>query len=639
MAKVHNMNNLETNRQNNVEETNRLPEFTKPNETNSNDEPKEKGIMAKIKASKPYQQFEELKKLKTYHFIKAFLSYVALLTLVISLSAFSDPPQFPYPTLESDIKSATEFNAGKPTNSPLFVKLADMTGNEKMKNTKYIYAAENGKAAVRVCTDLSKEEFEKIAGIKEKDELRWDALWYNEVKALYELGCVNASILAYNGGCTENPVYPPTKSDRGNCGTPNEAAKLFTNPISNSPGGNGWLWHYMIRTNSEFNPWPGSKLSTYRNCSTTECDVAKCYNQDCYDTSQICHGWYETKKECGSSTKPKNGTYAKSCNEIVTKHSGNGYCNCGDNRRVYMCDSGFAFKCADTCKCVMPSLMTSACSNICTCNETTTVQRSEPDWMIANPQFHRSADSCHAAFGRFNTINCEQNNVLSYGQQTQWIVNLFLAATIIRLIYQYLCIYWGCTEDHSDYRILFACETLLRAYYVCKVGTIKINEVEEKQFLQGWPWLLGLVDAILVTVATLGVAYGADPFPDLGKGRTELFFLWISAIREALELCYKLYNAYSKKAYYVSSKSHNVECCSKTIPWCYGSNADEEEVKAEVELNNTMTRSIRQQGLLVTIPSGISGGQQMMVNVPNKGPMMVTVPMGLQPGQSFQVAV
>jgi hypothetical protein len=61
--------------------------------------------------------------------------------------------------------------------------------------------------------------------------------------------------------------------------------------------------------------------------------------------------------------------------------------------------------------------------------------------------------------------------------------------------------------------------------------------------------------------------------------------------------------------------------------------------KAEADLNKAMTQGVQQQGLLVTIPYGISGGQQMMINVPNKGQMMVTVPVGLQPGQSFQVAV
>jgi hypothetical protein len=567
------------------------------NESNSKDEPKKKGMMDKIKASKPYQLFERFKRWKTYHFIKALLSYIALVTLLASLGLLTNPPEFPYPTEESDIKSATEFNAGKPNNSPLFVKLAGITGNEKMKNTKYIYAAENGKASVRVCTDLSKEEFEKIAGIDEKQEVRWDQMWYKDVQKLYEKGCVNASVLAYNGGCLDEAIYSTTTGvgskgawagpyDRGNCGTPTETAKLFTNPRSNSPGGNGWLWHYMIRTSAKLNNWPDSVNLIFRNCSTTECDVAKCYDQDCYDVSQTCNGWYETQKECGSSLNPQNGTYAKTCNEIVTKDSGNGYCDCGDNRRVYMCNSDFTFKCADTCKCVPPSLVTSTCSSTCTCNETTITQRSEPDWMVANPQLAKSGEEgqiCNAAFGRFNTFPCEQNNVFSYGQQTQWIVNLFMAATILRMLFQILCLYWGCTEDNFDYRILFACETAFRAYYVCKVGTVKINEVEDKEYLQGWPWLIGLVDAVLVSIATFGVAYGADPFPELGKGRTALFFLWISALREVLNLAGKLYSAKSKKAFYVKSKSYNVECCGKTIPWCYGSN--EEEEKEEVELS------------------------------------------------------
>ena len=242
--------------------------------------------MDKIKASKPYQMYERFKTWKTYHFIQALLSYIALITLLASLGLLNNPPEFPYPTQESDIKSATEFNAGKPNNSPLFRKLAGITGNEKMKNTKYIYAAENGKASVRVCTDLSKEEFEKIAGINEKQELRWDPLWYQGVQKLYEKGCVNASVLAYNGGCYDGPIYSKVTGvgsktswtgpyERGNCGTPTETAKLFTNPA----GSNGWLWHYMIRPKATLNPWPDSKTLTFRNCSTTECDVAKCYDK------------------------------------------------------------------------------------------------------------------------------------------------------------------------------------------------------------------------------------------------------------------------------------------------------------------------------------------------------------------------
>ena len=47
----------------------------------------------------------------------------------------------------------------------------------------------------------------------------------------------------------------------------------------------------------------------------------------------------------------------------------------------------------------------------------------------------------------------------------------------------------------------------------------------------------------------------------------------------------------------------------------------------------------QQQRVAVTIPYGVSGGQQIVINVPGKGQMMVTVPMGMNPGQTFQVAV
>ena len=49
--------------------------------------------------------------------------------------------------------------------------------------------------------------------------------------------------------------------------------------------------------------------------------------------------------------------------------------------------------------------------------------------------------------------------------------------------------------------------------------------------------------------------------------------------------------------------------------------------------------SMQQQRVAVTIPYGVIGGQQIVINVPGKGQMMVTVPMGMNAGQTFQVAV
>ena len=48
---------------------------------------------------------------------------------------------------------------------------------------------------------------------------------------------------------------------------------------------------------------------------------------------------------------------------------------------------------------------------------------------------------------------------------------------------------------------------------------------------------------------------------------------------------------------------------------------------------------MQQQRVAVTIPYGVIGGQQIVINVPGKGQMMVTVPMGMNAGQTFQVAV
>lgn len=52
-----------------------------------------------------------------------------------------------------------------------------------------------------------------------------------------------------------------------------------------------------------------------------------------------------------------------------------------------------------------------------------------------------------------------------------------------------------------------------------------------------------------------------------------------------------------------------------------------------------MQQAVQQQRMSVTVPYGVMGGQQIIINVPGKGQMMVTVPMGMQAGQSFQVAV
>ena len=95
-----------------------------------------------------------------------------------------------------------------------------------------------------------------------------------------------------------------------------------------------------------------------------------------------------------------------------------------------------------------------------------------------------------------------------------------------------------------------------------------MNEVIDTKWQTGWPWMIGFFDSAFVALATLGCAIGADPFPDLIKGRTTMFFLWISAIRECLKLLYKIYSAKTKKPWIIQQKSENVECCGKTIPWC-----------------------------------------------------------------------
>ena len=135
--------------------------------------------------------------------------------------------------------------------------------------------------------------------------------------------------------------------------------------------------------------------------------------------------------------------------------------------------------------------------------------------------------------------------------------------------------YWAVVEDEPHYRILMADQSIFILYFLCNCrshGVKKVNDALEKEFFQGWPWLVSLLDSILVTVAVTGVAYGADPFPGVARGKWELLLLWIAAFKEIGKLAVKLYETCGKKAYrQVGDRGvrYPLLCCiKKDMPWC-----------------------------------------------------------------------
>ena len=178
--------------------------------------------------------------------------------------------------------------------------------------------------------------------------------------------------------------------------------------------------------------------------------------------------------------------------------------------------------------------------------------------------------------------------VFGYGYTNKAITALFIIGAILRIGNQIMSFYWGCTEDDEDYKVLFTTETFFRIYSICTKGLDYVNEVIDTKWQTGWPWMIGFFDSAFVALATLGCAIGADPFPDLIKGRTTMFFLWISAIRECLKLLYKIYSAKTKKPWIIQEKSENVECCGKTIPWCGPVKEPEDDEGPEEEDKGTV---------------------------------------------------
>lgn len=490
-----------------------------------------------------------------YHIIQSLLSYLALITMIVALTVLAFPPHFNPEVLK----------AGKGLSVPAATRIFNLVHAARLKpelqnGTTYRFASQNGKYGIRVCTDLTEKEFEAATGLVEADR-KWDNMNSNDIKKFIDDGCANTTILAFNSNCNmrtngelKGGAYYSVKQTtgafpvpaavpggkplegRGRCGKPawlgGKGNLLFTQP---DPG-HGWLWTMMIRkpTHIKLGGFPADRNLTHSNCTQAICNKPDALSKNACDSNKgrLCYD--DSEKKCLSKVE-------------LQKTGG---------------------------VCMGPKRTN------CTCNTHYEFIPGEPEWIINNKAKYENT-KCRYAFGpldadmrvwkkkRADTASpCLKKHVLGYGYENKAIVGLFIAGAILRIGNQILSLYWGCTEDDPDYRVLFTTETFFRIVSICTKGLDFVNEVIDTKWQTGWPWLIGYFDSAFVALATLGCAIGADPFPDLIKGRLTMFFLWLSAIRECLKLLYKTYSAYSKKPWIIQEASENVECCGKTIPWC-----------------------------------------------------------------------
>lgn len=548
-------------------------------------------------------------KTKLMHGYKGIMNYIALIGMITGLINLAAPVAFQKnPTVH---QATDEPNAGVPASNEMFDKLAAAHKNEKLINTQYMFAFENGKSAVRVCTDLSQSEFESITGVDAKHYFGWDII-KNKSSGQYKVftheefvkeGCSNVTTLALNGGCVEDvggygdrnfQSAVNTGAKKGHCGSPDVADKMWSPP----QGAEGWLWHYMIKIAEpeEFEP----SLLTNRTCNTTTCDTSVCQDGDCYDSSQSsCLKWYETSGCEEYNTNWDNSTIGEEpCFQKVGPYETvtNGYCDCGNDRKIWMCGVANSFTCNQVCKCVTPT-SSATCDNTtgvantetCSCSEVKTKGANAlPDWMYDKGTIERHKnEKCRFVFGRFNTNLCEGKRVLGYAMHIEWIVNLFLAGTIIRITTQVFFLYWAIFEDNHAYRIMFASKSFMIFLMFFRYGGKNISIAIENEYLQGWPWLLFLIDTVCVAVAMGGVAFGADPFPEMGKGKFTMLLLWITALIEINKLKTVLTNTYYRKSFrQIGNRGVQwpwlrfifcckcCKCLKNDMPWCIKQEAE-----------------------------------------------------------------
>ena len=206
---------------------------------------------------------------------------------------------------------------------------------------------------------------------------------------------------------------------RGQCGKPLEFGGkkelLFTDP---DPG-YGWLWTMMIRDPSvgpwkisEFGGFPEDKNLTHSNCTE------------------------------------------KICNTLDTQDHA---CDSNKNRVCFDSDEG---QCLSTDTCTGPAMTN------CTCNTYYEFVPGKPEWIINNEETYGN-DKCKYMFGpldadlkdwkhkRATDTPCLRRYVFSYGYENKAISGLFIVGAILRIGNQIMSLYWGCTEDDPDYRVLF----------------------------------------------------------------------------------------------------------------------------------------------------------------------------------------
>ena len=554
---------------------------------------------------------------RCYHILQSLLSYLALGTMIAAWVVLQHPPHFT-PT----VHSATSQNGGVPASNELFDPLAaaSKSKSNELEGTEYRYAFANGKSAVRVCTDLNEDDFEKVTGLNSGLRM-WDTLSAMDIEQFKKDGCTNTSILAYNSACTpakgmyskrgayywrDNAVggVPTAQAEteafpvRGACGTPGNDDQIFAKP---DPG-QGFLWTKMIRKDIKPMAFPKDQNISTKNCTTSACqNNAMCFENSCLIANLACIGFVETRPNCRTALPDQPRT---DCNKPVDFRNKNGYCDCGGLNKVSTCalrrklpdDIVSGVTCASVCSCQTNRTTCSGQNKRCSCTMEYDFIPGKPDWIVNNPQFENS--KCTFGFGPINADRyiwknkqvkpCDKKFVHSYGRETAWIVILFTLAIIIRVLLQLSQIYWGCTEDDLRLKILFTTETFMRTYSLCRYGLSAVNDAIDKEHAQGWPWFWGLADAILTSVATLGIAYGADPFPEIRRGRFTLLFLWVSAIREIGKCLLKFKTSFQHKQWYVKGPKKHIECCNRTIWWCltkYESETKYEPKTVQVEIS------------------------------------------------------
>merc|ERR1712023_7101 len=130
-----------------------------------------------------------------YHIIQSLLSYLALITMIAALAVLNFPPHF----------NPQVFDGGKnlavPAATPIFNKIhSARTKTELQNGTTYRFASQNGKYGMRVCTDLTQQQFEAATGLT-AEERKWDNMDSKDIKQFFDDGCANATILSFNSNC------------------------------------------------------------------------------------------------------------------------------------------------------------------------------------------------------------------------------------------------------------------------------------------------------------------------------------------------------------------------------------------------------------------------------------------------------